>query len=85
MLVSRDQLGAAEWGQIADAVKGHPNLQELVDFEWSSSVLAPAISEVKMDKKNLGEVGAVVLCYLLQRSNRFLEKFDMRSAAKTLL
>eukprot|EP00291_Cryptomonas_curvata_P030574 CAMPEP_0172208590 /NCGR_PEP_ID=MMETSP1050-20130122/34565_1 /TAXON_ID=233186 /ORGANISM="Cryptomonas curvata, Strain CCAP979/52" /LENGTH=445 /DNA_ID=CAMNT_0012888215 /DNA_START=1008 /DNA_END=2342 /DNA_ORIENTATION=- len=29
-----NNLGAAEWGHIAGAVKGHPNLQDLADFEW---------------------------------------------------
>ncbi len=68
MFVSVNQLGATEWGLIANAVKGHPNLQDLADFRWSPSVLKPCPSDIILVNENLGEAGAVVLRHLLDRS-----------------
>ena len=67
-MVSGDQLGAIEWGYIASAVKGHPNLQDLADFKWSRSVLEPGVTEIKLQSMAVGAIGAVVLSHLLQRN-----------------
>jgi hypothetical protein len=85
VFVFSDGLGAAEWGHIAAAVKGHLNLRDLADFEWSRSVLEQDSSEIKLDKtswgpnqKALGNVGAVVLGHLLQRSGSSIKTLRLR-------
>jgi hypothetical protein len=72
------KLGAAEWGYIAGAVKSHPNLQDLADFEWSRSVLEQDSSEIKLENNSLGNVGAAVLGHLLQRSGNSIKNLCLR-------
>jgi hypothetical protein len=69
---SGDQLGAAEWGLIAGAVKGHPNLRDIVDHEWSRSVLEQGVTAIDLCNKKMGVVEAVVLGHLLPRSGSLL-------------
>ena len=77
-MVSGDQLGAIEWGYIASAVKGHPNLQDLADFKWSRSVLVPGVTEINLHDSAVGEVGAVVLSHLLQRNAGTIKTLCLR-------
>ncbi len=70
------QLGATEWGLIANAVKDHPNLQDLADFSWSPSVLKPSPSDIILVNENLGEAGAVVLRHLLDRSTLIISALN---------
>jgi hypothetical protein len=76
--VSSNQLGATEWGLIANAVKRHPYLEDLADFGWSSSVLEPSLSDIILKNENLGEIGAVVLGHLLDRRFSTLTQLHLR-------
>lgn len=75
---SGDELGTTEWGHIARAVKCHPKLQDLADFEWSRSVLAPGVTDIDLRNKSLGDVSAVVLGHMLQRSCSTLSTLRLR-------
>ena len=76
--VSGNHLGAIEWGHIANAVKRHPYLEDLADFKWSPSVLAPSSSDIILADENLGEIGAVVLGPLLERRFSTLTLLQLR-------
>ena len=76
--VSGNHLGAIEWGQIANAVKRHPYLEDLADFKWAPSVLEPSSSDIILVDENLGEIGAVVLGPLLERRFSTLTLLQLR-------
>jgi hypothetical protein len=79
MLFRDIQLGAADWDQIAAAIKSHPNLKELVNFEWTTQVLQPRIIEMCLKNKDLGQVGATLLGHLLPRNRSTLKMLDLGS------
>ncbi len=61
-------LGVDEWKLIGEVIKACGALEEIVDFGWSKSVLAGGVTDMDLEKKEIGDLEAVVLSSLLPRT-----------------
>ncbi len=57
-----------EWKTVAETFACCPCLRELSDFGWSRAVLVPGVVDLDLDRRDLGDVQAVVLGALLPRT-----------------
>ncbi len=57
-----------EWSALGDSLKHCACLVEILDFGWSKSLLAHRFTSVHLDKRDIGDVEAVVISALLPRA-----------------
>ena len=71
-------LGLSEWQVISEALSTCSCLEQIVDFRWSRPVLAGGVTDLDLEKKEIGDLDAVVLSALLPRTASSLTALRLR-------
>ncbi len=74
-------LGLREWQVIGEVLWACAGLEQIADFGWSKLVLASGVIDLDLEKKEIGDLEAVVLSALLPRTASSLTALRLRCVA----